>query len=83
MALWALAYLKIGAIEVMEAALYFSMVTFTTLGYGDITLNEQWRLIASIEAATGIIMFGWTIALVINTVQRMFFSDNRDGSHND
>lgn len=82
MALWALAYLKIGAIEGMEAALYFSMVTFTTLGYGDITLNEQWRLISSFEAATGIIMFGWTTALVITTVQRMFFSDNRDDSHN-
>ena len=51
------------------------MVTFTTLGYGDITLSQQWRLLSSFEAATGIIMFGWTTALVITTVQRVFFSD--------
>lgn len=81
MALWAFAYLKIGAIEGMEAALYFSMVTFTTLGYGDITLGEQWRLIASFEAATGIIMFGWTTALVVATVQRVYFSDHSDDSN--
>jgi len=80
MALWAVAYLKIGAIEGMEAALYFSMVTFTTLGYGDITLSEQWRLLASFEAATGIIMFGWTIGLVVATVQRVYFSEKRNDS---
>ena len=75
MGFWAVAYLMTGAIEGMEAALYFSMVTFTTLGYGDITLSEQWRLLAAFEAATGIIIFGWTIALVIATVQRVYFSD--------
>ena len=75
MTLWALAYVYIGAIEGMEKALYFSMVTFTTLGYGDITLSQQWRLLSSFEAATGIIMFGWTTALVITTVQRVFVSD--------
>jgi hypothetical protein len=78
--LWAVTYLTIGAIERMEAALYFSMVTFTTLGYGDITLSEQWRLLASFEAANGIIMFGWSTALVITTVQRVFFSEKRNGS---
>ena len=78
MALWALAYIGLGAIEGVEAALYFSMVTFTTLGYGDMTLSEQWRLLASFEAATGIIMFGWTTGLVVATVQRVYFSTKRN-----
>ena len=82
MALWALAYIKIGAVEGIEAALYFSMVTFTTLGYGDITLSEQWRLLASFEAATGIIMFGWTTGLVVATVQRVYLADRRENSQN-
>lgn len=77
---WAVSYLLIGAINGVEQALYFSMVTFTTLGYGDITLNEQWRLLASFEAANGIIMFGWTTALVIAVVQGVYFSDKQDGS---
>ena len=80
MSLWAATYLVIGAIEKVEAAFYFSMVTFTTLGYGDITLGEQWRLLASFEAANGIIMFGWSTALVIAVVQRVFVSAKTSSS---
>ena len=69
--LWAHAYLGVGAIEQLEEALYFSMVTFTTLGYGDVTLPNDWRLLASFEAANGIIMFGWTTALVAAVIQRL------------
>lgn len=69
--LWAFAYMAIGAIPDFEAALYFSMVTFTTLGYGDLTLEADWRLLASFEAANGIIMFGWATALVVAYLQRI------------
>ena len=71
--LWAAAYMALGEIESLEPAFYFSMVTFTTLGYGDIVLDERWRLLASFEAATGIIMFGWTTALVLAAVQSTYF----------
>ena len=71
-AIWAAGYLALQAIDSFEEALYFSMVTFTTLGYGDITLNENWRLLSSIQAANGIIIFGWTTALVIAVVQRIY-----------
>lgn len=69
---WAAAFVILGAISGLEPALYFSMVTYTTLGYGDILLSEQWRLLASFEAANGIMMFGWTTALVIAVVQRTY-----------
>ena len=69
---WAAAFVILGAISGIEPALYFSMVTYTTLGYGDILLSEQWRLLASFEAANGIMMFGWTTALVIAVVQRTY-----------
>jgi len=45
--------------------------TFTTLGYGDLTPNESWRLLASFEAANGIIIFGWTTALIVAFVHRV------------
>jgi hypothetical protein len=48
------------------------MVTFTTLGYGDITLTESWRLLAAFEAANGSIMFGWTTALVVALLHSFF-----------
>ncbi len=70
--LWALAYLWLNAIEGFEKALYFSMVTFTTLGYGEIVLSERWRLLASFEAANGILMFGWSTAIVIFAVQHIY-----------
>ncbi len=69
--LWALVYSSVGAIQEVEAALYFSMVTYTTLGYGDITLDSSWRVLASFEAANGILIFGWSTALVVAYVQRL------------
>jgi len=79
--MWAHVYLRVGAIEQLETALYFSMVTFTTLGYGDVTLSTDWRLLASFEAANGIIMFGWTTALVAAFIQRL--APERHGEHPD
>lgn len=69
--IWAVTYLLLNAVQSFEEALYFSMVTFTTLGYGDVTLDDSWRLLSAFEAANGIIMFGWTTAIVIAVVQRV------------
>jgi hypothetical protein len=74
--LWAFTYLQLGAIEGFENAVYFSMVTFTTLGYGDIVLHEGWRLLASFEAINGIIMGGWTTAIVMWAVTRVYFTEH-------
>jgi hypothetical protein len=74
-AVWGGVYLLVGAIEKTETALYFSMVTFTTLGYGDVVIDERWRLMAAFEAANGIIIFGLTTAAVVTVVQRVYFGD--------
>jgi Flp pilus assembly protein protease CpaA len=71
--LWAGTYMIFGTFQTFEEALYFSIVTFTTLGYGDITLDADWRLLASIEASTGIIIFGWSTAILMAVVQRLYF----------
>ena len=70
-AAWAAALILLGAISGVEPALYFSTVTFTTLGYGDVLLDERWRLLGSFEAANGIIMMGWTTAVVVAAVQHV------------
>jgi hypothetical protein len=70
---WAAAYRVLvpdGQLPSFETALYFSFVTFTTLGYGDITLGEGWRLLSGIQALNGILLVGWTTALLFGLVQR-------------
>ncbi|UKJ06800.1 potassium channel family protein [Solitalea lacus] len=73
-ALWALAYLAIPELEKLstwEEAIYFSTVTYTTLGYGDITLSPVWRIMSGFEAMNGILLFGWSTAMFYAVVQRM------------
>lgn len=73
--LWAMLYLYnplITALPDVETAFYFSMVTFTTLGYGDVVLTGEWRTLASIQAANGVIIFGWTTALIFYFIQRVY-----------
>jgi polyferredoxin len=69
--LWAGLFIGLGAIETLEEALYFSTVTFSTLGYGDIVLDTRWRLLASFAAANGLFLFGWSTALLFAVVQRL------------
>jgi hypothetical protein len=78
-ALWAGFYVWVDALPTPSEALYFSLVTFTTLGYGDITLNEQWRMLGAFQAANGILMFGWTTALIVAVAQRVFLHPSQDG----
>lgn len=69
---WALLYKDLGQFDNIEAALYFSVVTTTTLGYGDVTLSERWRLLASIQAIGGLILFGASTAFLFEIIRRLF-----------
>ena len=69
--LWATLYYA--ALPSFEEALYFSTVTFTTVGYGDIVLGREWRQLATFEAVNGWIIFGWATALIMAVIQRLYF----------
>lgn len=56
--LWGLFYLWQGCLPDAESALYFSGATYTTVGYGDLVLPPSWRMLAPLEALTGILMYG-------------------------
>ena len=68
---WALFYFWKDAMPDMPAALYFSAVTYTTTGYGDLVLPEEWRLVGGVEALTGILMCGWSTGFFFAIVSRM------------
>ena len=71
--LWAIFYYAQDALPSFEESLYFSTVTFTTVGYGDIVLGSEWRQLATFEAMSGWIIFGWATALIIAVIERLHF----------
>src|SRR5262245_18119870 len=58
---WAGAYVATAVVESLESAVFFSTVTFSTLGYGDITPTANWRVFAALEAMNGFILIGWSV----------------------
>jgi hypothetical protein len=62
-AVWGLFYYWQGCFPNAESAFYFSGVTYTTVGYGDLVLPEPWRILAPSEALIGILMCGLSTGL--------------------
>ncbi len=74
---WALAYYLLGEFSDFSQALYFSAVTATTLGYGDITLSVNWRIFGTFESMGGLILFGASTAFLLEIFRRAFFVDDK------
>jgi hypothetical protein len=68
--IWAITFQGVGAFSALEPALYFSLVSFSTVGFGDITLGPDWRLLSALTAANGFISFGWSTAYMVELVRR-------------
>ncbi len=77
--IWAGVYLALGAFPDVEHALYFSLVAFSTVGFGDIVPVEDWRLLGGVEALNGFLMIGWSTAYLITASTR--YGPFRPGEH--
>jgi hypothetical protein len=67
---WALAYLILAAAPAESDLLYFTFVNYTTLGYGDITPVQAWRLTGPMTAMNGILLFGWSTAVLFEVLRK-------------
>jgi hypothetical protein len=67
---WAAAYLIVGAAPAESDLLYFAFVNYTTLGYGDITPLPSWRLTGPMTAMNGILLFGWSTAVLFEVLRK-------------
>lgn len=70
--IWAVFYTVGGGMPDLSTAFYFSMVTYTTTGYGDLVLPPEWRLVGGVEALTGILMCGLSTGLFFAVLARDF-----------
>ena len=70
--LWAAVLVWLGEFDNFQRALYFSTTTYTTLGYGDITLQVRWQLLAGLEAVNGVLLFGVSTAFIFATIRQLF-----------
>jgi len=71
---WACVYMFLPGVtefETFEKSLYFSLVTFTTLGYGEITIASSNRILAGLEAINGITVIGWSTAFMFAIFQEL------------
>ena len=64
MAIWAALFVALNEFQSFSQAMYFSGVTFATLGYGDLVLSPARQLLSALEAANGILMFGVSTAVM-------------------
>lgn len=64
MAIWAGLFLAYGEFQDYATAFYHSVVNFSTLGYGDVVMSEKRRLVGSLEAVNGVLMFGLTTSIL-------------------
>jgi Ion channel len=69
--LFALVYLGLGAIPDLEAALYFSSISYSTVGYSDTHIAHQWRLVGAFESVLGIFLLGWSTAFFFRMIGRI------------
>jgi hypothetical protein len=71
-AVWAGIYWLLELLPNTETAIYFSLTSYTTVGYGDVVLSEPWRLLGPIEGAVGILMFGWSTGVIVMVINRVY-----------
>jgi hypothetical protein len=70
---WAALYFYKGCFGDFDTSLYFSMITYTTVGYGDVVLHDKgWRLFAGVEAMTGSLMLCWSTVILVHVVNKMY-----------
>ena len=79
--LWAAFYYAQGLFSDFETSLYFSMVSFTTIGYGDVLLPRRWRLLGVIEGFSGVVLCGVSTGFIFAVINAMLQARLRQRSN--
>jgi hypothetical protein len=70
---WAAFFSYKGCFADFDTSLYFSITTYTTVGYGDVVLRDrEWRLLGGVEALTGSLMLCWSTVILVHVITKMY-----------
>src|SRR5687768_12376551 len=71
-AIWAIFYLRAGLFENFETSFYFSLQSYSTVGYGDVALPQRWRLLGTVEGISGVLLCGLSAGFLFAIVTTIF-----------
>lgn len=76
--LWAFLFMTVdpAVLDGVEKALYFATTCFTTIGFGDIVLDEDWRILSTVIAINGMLLFGWSTAFLFEIMAKLYEEEN-------
>ena len=77
--LYAVLYRGIGAIETLRDAVYFSTITYASIGFSDAVVTPEWKLLGAIEGINGALLLGWSIAFFVTLMTRFMPARHHDG----
>ena len=70
-AIWAVFFLRFGLFENFETSFYFSLQSYSTVGYGDVALPQRWRLLGTVEGISGVLLCGLSAAFLFAIVNAL------------
>ena len=70
--IWAVSLMQLGALGTISDALYFALVTYTTVGYGDVTVGPEFRIFGAMASVTGLLGFGISTAFLVGLLGKLF-----------
>ncbi|WP_114948574.1 potassium channel family protein [Microvirga calopogonii] len=76
---WSLAYAILAVVPAGTEILYFAFVNYTTLGYGDVVPVERWRLLGPMAAMNGVLLFGWSTAVIFEVLRQAMHRRDQTG----
>ena len=78
---WSFAYAIVGVAPPGTDLIYFAFVNYTTLGYGDVTPVERWHLLGPMTAMNGVLLFGWSTAVIFEVLRRTLMTIRSEEGH--
>ncbi len=81
--LWAAVFAQMSVFSTWEEAVYYSLVAYTTLGLGEVSVPQDQRLLGGMTGANGFLMFGLVTAMLTDALRQIGRMQRNKGQDQD